>query len=84
MNVYDAKGTCDKIFNLSAKKGWSDAKLAKVLAVSPQAVSKWRRGVGSPSTDSIVILSDIFKVSLDDIMATRYVDIDYELEDKVG
>lgn len=81
MKVYDAQATCDKIFDLASDNGWSDSKLAKILDVTPQAISKWRRGVGSPSIDMIVMLADLFQVSLDDLMGCQEIDMTFRLLD---
>lgn len=81
MKVYDVQATCDKIFDLASDKGWSDSKLAKILDVTPQAISKWRRGVGSPSIDMIVMLADLFQVSLDDLMGRKEIDMTFRLLD---
>jgi len=75
MKVYNAQATCNKIFALSREKGWSDSRLARILCVTPQAISKWRRGLGSPSTDMIVMLADLFKVSLDELIVCQEVDM---------
>lgn len=81
MKVYDAVATCDKIFALAKAKGWTDAKLSKILDLTPQAISKWRRGVCSPSTDMLVMLADLFEISLDDLMMQQEVNLDFNFED---
>ena len=80
MKSYDQEVTCSKIFELAKKKGWTDSKLAKVIELTPQAVSKWHRG-GGPSIDNIVMLSDLFQISLDDLVGYRENDLSFQLED---
>ncbi|MBQ7831965.1 MAG: helix-turn-helix transcriptional regulator [Lachnospiraceae bacterium] len=82
MIVYDSVATCNNIFALCSERGWSDSKLARMLAISPQAISKWRRGVGAPSTDSLVTMSDLFQVSLDDLLGKRQIDMSFYISDE--
>lgn len=77
MKIFDAQATCNKIFDLSRERGWSDSKLARILDVTPQAISKWRRGMGAPSIDRIVMMSEIFKTSFEDIIACQDIDMGY-------
>ena len=42
--------------------------LAEKLNVSRQTVSKWEAGINFPETDKLLILCDMFHVSLDDLM----------------
>ena len=37
--------------------------------VTPQAIYKWQRGSALPSLDNLVVLSAVFGVSIDDILA---------------
>ena len=80
MKVYDAKATCDKVFDLANKRGWSDCKLAQVLEVSPQAISKWRKGICSPSIDRLVMIADLFQVSMDDLLKQQEIEWSFNLE----
>ena len=82
MKVYDPQATCNRIFKMAAQKGWSDSKLANILNLTPPAISKWRRGTGSPSLDTLVIIADLFQVSLDDLMGRIEVDMDFHVPDE--
>ncbi|WP_273227279.1 helix-turn-helix domain-containing protein [Geosporobacter ferrireducens] len=62
MNFYE------KLQKLRKRNGLSQEQLAGELGVSRQAVSKWESGQGYPEIDKIILLSDIFKVSLDDLL----------------
>lgn len=46
------------------QSGLSQARLADLMAVSPQAVSKWERGESMPDILLLNTLADIFKVDL--------------------
>ncbi|MEG0367489.1 MAG: helix-turn-helix transcriptional regulator, partial [Coprobacillus sp.] len=54
-----------KLQDLRKQKGLSQEALAERLSVSRQAVSKWETGEGYPEMDKIILLSDMFEVSLD-------------------
>lgn len=55
----------EKILSLRTRSGLSQEALADKLMVSRQAVSKWESGVTLPETDKLVVLSNMFDVSLD-------------------
>ena len=50
---------------------FSQAKIAEILRVTPQAVSKWERGTALPDIELLVPLADIFSVSVDELLG-RY------------
>jgi transcriptional regulator with XRE-family HTH domain len=50
------------------KKGWSQAELAEKIHVSRQSVSKWETGKNYPSIEVIIDLSDLFGVTIDDLL----------------
>lgn len=55
----------EKLQELRKSKGLSQEALAQKLDVSRQAVSKWETGEGYPEMDKLLLLSDLFQVSLD-------------------
>lgn len=50
--------------------GLSQEELADRIGVSRQAVSKWERTEASPDTDNLIRLSQIYGVTLDDLLYT--------------
>ena len=46
----------------------SQEQLAEQLNVSRQAVSKWESNNGMPEMDSLIILSEIFECTIDDLL----------------
>ena len=38
----------------------------------PQAIYKWKRGECLPTIDNLVILSEVFKTTIDQIIITNY------------
>lgn len=55
----------DKIKLLREKKSWTQAELAKKLGITRSSVNAWEMGISIPSTQYLVELSFIFKVSTD-------------------
>ncbi|MCR1899691.1 helix-turn-helix domain-containing protein [Irregularibacter muris] len=53
---------------LRKEKGLSQEKLAELLNVSRQSVSKWESGQSYPEIDKLITLSDLFKITLDDLI----------------
>lgn len=55
----------EKIILLRKKSGMTQEELASCCNVSRQSISKWEADVALPETDKLLILSDLFHVSLD-------------------
>ncbi len=55
------------IARLRQEKGLSQEKLAELLGISRQAVTKWESGKGNPDTENLVRLSEIFGCSVDEL-----------------
>ena len=60
------------------KKGWSQTELAEKIHVSRQSVSKWETGKNYPSIEVIIDLSDLFGITIDELLRS-----DEELKEKV-
>ncbi len=73
MNVQIA----NKLVNLRKSLGLSQEELAHKIGVSRQAVSKWERAESSPDTDNLIALSQIYKISIDELL-----DADIEIAQK--
>lgn len=58
----------EKLFQLRKQKGFSQETLAERMGVSRQAVSKWESGLSNPDINNLVLLSEIFEVSLDELI----------------
>ncbi|MDO4344118.1 MAG: helix-turn-helix transcriptional regulator [Eubacteriales bacterium] len=55
----------EKISLLRKKNGWSQEELAQQLGVSRQSVSKWEGSQSVPDLDKLLLMSQIFGVSVD-------------------
>lgn len=77
----------NRLVELRKKHGYSQEKLADMLGLSRQAVSKWERAEASPDTDNLIMLSRLYGISLDDLLKTEeedeaFVKQDMEQEEK--
>lgn len=57
------------ICNLRKEKNLSQNQLADMTPISRQAVSKWERGITIPDSSVLIKLSEIFTVSINEILA---------------
>lgn len=55
----------EKIFKLRKEKGFSQEALAEKLNTTRQAISKWENGQGFPETEKLLMIGNIFEVSID-------------------
>lgn len=58
----------EQIYDLRIQKGITQEKLAELLEVSRQSVSKWELGQAMPEVDKIIRMSELFEVSTDTIL----------------
>ncbi|RIW34029.1 XRE family transcriptional regulator [Bacillus salacetis] len=68
----------EKLKTERKNKGWSQEELAEQLFVSRQSVSKWENGQNYPSIEVIIRLSDLFGITIDELLRS-----DEELQEKV-
>ena len=57
----------EKISMLRKKEGISQEKLAEIIGVSRQAVTKWENKNANPDTENLIRLAEFFGVSLDEL-----------------
>ena len=57
----------ERISELRKRKEISQEKLAEMVGVSRQAVTKWENGNANPDTENLIRLAEIFGVSLDEL-----------------
>ena len=60
--------TANRLLQYRKKMNLSQEELAARIGVSRQAVSKWERAEASPDTDNLILLADIYVVSLDELL----------------
>lgn len=56
---------------LRKRNGYSQEALAEKLNISRQAISKWERGESTPDTDTLIMLSQLYGVSLDELIGNK-------------
>lgn len=61
----------EKLQSLRKGKGLSQEKLAEFLDVSRQAVSKWESGQTYPEIEKLIVLCDLFEITLDELVRDR-------------
>ncbi len=57
----------EKLRQLRKQKNLSQEKIADLLGVSRQSVSKWENGLSQPDTNNLIRLAEILEVSLDEL-----------------
>ncbi len=58
----------NRLFEYRKKAGLSQDQLADKIGVSRQAVSKWERGEASPDTENLIVLAEIYDITLDELV----------------
>ena len=58
----------ETIYRLRTARGLSQLELAEALEVSRQSISKWETGAAVPELDKLVRLSDVFGITLDELV----------------
>lgn len=58
----------EKIYELRTRQNMSQGKLSEILDVSRQSVSKWENNVAVPDLDKIIKLSEVFGVTVDELV----------------
>lgn len=58
----------NRLYKLRKQSGMSQEELANRLNVSRQTISKWEVGDSTPDLEKLVAISDLFHVSLDELV----------------
>lgn len=61
----------EKLTELRKSRGWSQEQLGEAVGVSRQTVSKWELGLTTPEMEKLIELSDIFEISIDELVGKR-------------
>ena len=61
----------NKLYNLRQQKGLSQEELANRLNVSRQTISKWEVGDSTPEMEKLIAISDLFGISLDELVMDK-------------
>ena len=72
MPTIDMIATGNRIRDLRDRRGLTNADIQAAFGFgTPQAIFKWMRGDSMPTVDNLVILADLFGVTVDDILVIR-------------
>ena len=63
--MLDLQAIGNNIRDLRTKHGYSQDKLADLLGVSHQAISRWELGLAAPTIDNLAELRDLFDVDFE-------------------
>ena len=63
--------TADRIKYLREQKGMTQSDLARQLGITRSSVNAWEMGISVPSTQYIVELAGIFRVSTDYLLGVK-------------
>ena len=67
--VIDLQATGENILRLRKAAGYSVKELQQYLGFEqPQAIYKWQSGASLPSVDNLLALSELFQISINDIL----------------
>lgn len=58
----------DKLKQYRLKEGFSQEQLAEKMGVSRQAITKWETKRGLPDVENMIILAELFKLTLDELV----------------
>ena len=65
----------EKIYKLRIERNLSQGELSEMLEVSRQSVSKWENGAATPDLDKIIKLSEIFKITIDELVKNEEISV---------
>ena len=58
----------EKIRNCRKQAGISQEKMAELIGVSRQAITKWENGTGTPDIANLLAIAELFQISLDELL----------------
>ena len=68
----------NNLYELRRQAGLSQEEFAERLGVSRQAVSKWERGEAYPDTENLIVISNMFGVTIDELLKSDNISADTE------
>lgn len=74
----------EKIHELRKARKMSQERIAELLGVSRQAVSKWETGQSNPNTENLICLAEIFNVTVEELTnPDTKVELVYDLKKEI-
>ena len=65
----------EKNYKLRTERNLSQGDLSEILEVSRQSVSKWENGAATPDLDKIIRLSEVFGITIDELVKNEEVSV---------
>lgn len=82
--VIDLQATGETIRKLRIINRYSVKELQQVFGFEyPQAIYAWEQGKNIPSIDNLMVLSQLFHVSVEDLIKVNYVEIQLECSEQI-
>ena len=72
---------CDQFKKYRRMTGMTQEEVARFLMVTPQAVSKWETGNGTPDISLLAPIADLFCVTTDELLGRALTDPNSALEE---
>ena len=70
----------NNLYEIRRGAGLSQEEFAEKLGVSRQAVSKWERGEAYPDTENLIVISEMFGVTIDELLRSENIGADNKNE----
>lgn len=70
----------NNLYELRRRASLSQEEFAEKLGVSRQAVSKWERGEAYPDTENLIVISEMFGVTIDELLRSENIGADNKNE----
>ena len=61
----------EQLITLRKQQGLSQEQLGAKLGVTRQTVSKWELGITTPEMDKLMLLADLFHISIDELVGRK-------------
>lgn len=74
----------DKLKKLRSDNGLTQEQLADKIFVTRTAISKWETNNGYPSIDSLKVISNLFNISIDELISDDDIENKKLLDDKIA
>ena len=78
----DNREFAEKIYTLRSEKGISQKELGDLLGVSDKAVSKWETGESMPKTATLLKISELFGMDINELMGGEVKEVKADGSDK--
>ena len=68
-NIYE--NLAENLYTLRKSRGYTQVQLGEILNYSDKSVSKWETGEALPNLETLLSLSELYNVSIDELLTTR-------------